>query len=110
MMNYLAETGASAMDAIKSALGMDAPPKKNSIPPMQKVAPEEQARLDAMARQNGYENYEQMRAFLLRRQMAEGGTVTGQRRAPAGLDTAMAIHPRSLLNYSADALKKVNDR
>lgn len=79
-------------------------PAQGAIPPAPKVSAAEQDRLDRMARESGYRNYEEMRLFLLRRQMQSGGTVQGQKKP--SMEAAMAWHPRSLLGYVDDRIRK----
>lgn len=111
-MNFLMKPSQESMIAAESVPQMgrsvQEPMDQGALPPMPQYSAQELDRLNAMARAEGYQNYEQMRAFLLRRQMQTGGTVPGQQqgRAPAGVDTAMSIHPRNLLNYTLDKFKK----
>lgn len=99
-MNFLAQPGSNAMIGVdRQMMGRESTAKgRTPIRATPQVSTSEKARLDAMARQNGFNNYEEMRAFLLRRQQAEGG-VAQRGQVEAGVDNAMSWHPRNLLNY-----------
>lgn len=107
-MNFLTKPGNEAMMAAQSAAMAKPREETGSIRPMAPVSAQEMDRLDAMARQNGYKNYEEMRAFLLRRQMGEGGSIAAHKKP--SLDAAMAWHPRNLFNYVAEAFKGATER
>lgn len=85
--------------------------EQTSIRPMAQTSPEQMARLDAQARAAGYNNYEEMRAFLLRRQAAQGQTqgAPGQPAQPAQKPekgNALSWHPRNALNYVREQMQK----
>lgn len=82
----------------------------------QAMAPQDLERLNAMAQENGFENYEQMKLFMLQRQRRDGNATAPARpaqaapRAKEAAGQAMSWHPRQIFNYIAETLGMANDR
>lgn len=67
----------------------------------QGALPAPTAEQDAMARRAGFRDYAQMRAYMARRQEAEGGV--RQEKGTAS-SNALSWHPSNLLNYVVDKI------
>lgn len=66
--------------------------------------------LDALARQNGFRSYEEMRLWNQQRQRPTGGTVPGKPARPANdgkpanPNNAMSWHPSAIFDYIRRAM------
>tara|TARA_B100000678_G_scaffold287994_1_gene295582 strand:- start:2483 stop:2788 length:306 start_codon:yes stop_codon:yes gene_type:complete len=74
------------------------------------------AGLDAKAREAGFRNYEEMRAWFLQRQRSEGGTSPAQGGSQANSNfqvrprDTMAWHPSYILSMISDKFDEINRR
>lgn len=87
--------------------------EQNALNSRQQQTPQaELAKLDEQARRAGYQNYEQMRAHLMRRQQEQGEAQADPnsgrgRQAQQGMRDAGSLHPANLLKYVLEKMKGV---
>lgn len=103
-MNFLSKPSGETLMAAQAANMGQPVQEPSAIAPMPRMSASERDRMEAMARQHGFQNYEQMRLFILRRQQGTGAEQAPPKRI--SLDDAMAWHPRNLLTDTYERIKK----